>query len=264
VGRRREERDRRGYRAPLRLGAVEAVRLLRRLRSERGYSMVELIMVCALLSIVLASVTIIMVNGTRTQFDLNARFQAQSSARLALAEFRGDAHNACASLVNPAQTQVTFSVPVIDFTPNPDVQPTPTTQCGRTDAGANLKKVIWCVLTSPTNTTKYALYRSITSTCTATSKFEVDNMVTTLPGFTNWFSAQPTTIAYQNRPTVTIDIPVSLKSGVTGKPYDLKQAVTLRNGVWALSATSCSSAVPCTLGSCTLASPSFCYPPTIS
>jgi hypothetical protein len=66
-------------------------------------------------------------------------------------------------------------------------------------------------------------------------------MVNTLTGFTTWFSAQPTTIAYQNRRVISIDIPVTLKSGVNGKAFDLKQWITLRNGVWALTAgASCS------------------------
>jgi type II secretory pathway pseudopilin PulG len=263
MGIRREERRRRERRTRLRRGQVEVVKLLRRLRGERGYTMVELLAVCALLSIVLGSVTIIMVNGSQAQLQLNTRFQAQSSARVALTEFRSDVHNACTATVNAGQTQVTLSVPVIDRTTIPITQPTPTTQCGTTTAGNNLKKVIWCVLTSPTNSTKYALYRSITSTCTATSKIEADNMVNTLTGFAGWFSAQPTTIAYQSKRTVSIDIPVTLKSGVTGKAYDLRQAVTLRNGVWALAAgTSCTVAVPCTIGSCTVLT--GCYPPVIS
>ncbi len=252
--------------------------LLRRLRGERGYTMIELLAVCALLSIVLGSVTIIMVNGSRVQLDLNARFQAQSSARIALSEFRSDAHNACAFNVNAAKTQVTFSIPTVDRTTAPATQPVPTTQCGTT-LGNNLKKVIWCVQTSTTNTTKYALVRLSTTsagitTCSATSKLEVDNMVNTLSGFYGWFCfpsavqppcsdvTPPTTIANRNRATVFIDIPVTLKSGVIGRPYDLRQAVTLRNGVWALTVDTPCSPVSCTMGSCTLLT--GCYPPRIS
>ena len=236
--------------------------LLRRLRDERGYSLIELIMVCTLLSIVLGAVTIIMVNGSRVQVDLNSRFQAQSSARIALNEFRGDAHNACTATVAAGQTSVTFSIPLLDRSTTPATQPVPTTQCGGTN-GNNLKKVIWCVLAMPTNAAKFALYRSTTSTCTTSSKIEADNMVNTLTGFTTWFSAQPTTIAFQNRRVISIDIPVTLKNGVTGKAFDLKQWITLRNGVWAIAAaTSCSAGAPCTAGTCTVAT--GCYPPVIN
>lgn len=236
--------------------------LLRRLRDERGYSLIELIMVCTLLSIVLGAVVIIMVNGSRVQVDLNARFQAQSSARVALTEFRSDAHNACTATVPAGQASVTFSIPLLDRSTTPATQPVPTTQCGGA-TGNNLKKVIWCVLAMPTNAAKFALYRSTTSTCTTASKTEADNMVNTLTGFTTWFSAQPTTIAYQNRRVISIDIPVTLKSGVNGKAFDLKQWITLRNGVWALTAgASCSPGAPCTIGSCTVLT--GCFPPLIS
>jgi type II secretory pathway pseudopilin PulG len=232
------------------------------IRDERGYTLVELVAVCGLLSIVLGAVTVIMVNGSHAQLNLNQRFQAQAAARTALAAFRADAHNACAATVNAGKTLVTFSIPLVDRSTNPATQPTPTTQCGTTTAGSNLTKVLWCVLTSPTNSSKYALYRSTTSTCTTASKYEADNMVNTLSGFAGWFSTQ-STITYQTRQTVSIDIAVSVKTGQTGGNYDLQQAVTLRNAVWALAAgTSCSSAVPCTPGLCTVAG--GCYPPLIS
>ena len=199
--------------------------LLRRLRDERGYSLIELIMVCTLLSIVLGAVTIIMVSGSRVQVDLNFRFQAQTSARIALNEFRGDAHNACAAVVNAGQTVMTFSIPLLDRSTTPATQPVSTTQCGGGN-GNNLKKVIWCVLAMPTNAAKFALYRSITSTCTTSSKIEADNGQHA-DRLHHWFSAQPTTIAtHQNRRVISIDIPVTLKSGVNGKAFDLKQWIT--------------------------------------
>ncbi|MDX6485993.1 MAG: hypothetical protein QOF43_1146 [Gaiellaceae bacterium] len=237
---------------------------MKRLREEHGYSLVELVAVCALLGVVMAGVTAVMVGGSRAELQLNRRFQAQVSARTALSVFRNDAHIACSVVVNTGKTQATLSIPIVDRTTNPVTPPSPTSQCGTTTSPKNVSKVIWCVLTSPSNSTRYAMYRSTTSTCTSTSKILADNLVNTLAGF-NGFFLTGASIPNGQLQTVTIDIPVNLKVGTSGAgaPYDLSQAVTLRNGVWAAAAsTSCSAAAPCTAGLCTLAG--VCYPPVIS
>ena len=236
---------------------------MRRLRSAAGYTLVELVAVCALLSVVLTGVISVLVGGSHAELQLNRRFSAQTAARTAMSVFRNDAHIACAGVVNGGKTQVTLSIPTVNTSTSPATAPTPTSQCGTTTAGANLAKVIWCVLTSPTNATRFALYRSTSGTCTTSSKYQADDLVNNLPGF-NGFFAMATTIPQGQLATVTIDIPVNLTGGSTaGKPYDLNETFALRNTVWPTSpATSCSAAAPCTYGLCTVVG--GCTVPTIS
>lgn len=231
--------------------------MLERLRDEGGYTLFELVVVCALLSVVLGAVTTVLVNGSHAELQLNNRFKAQEAARLGLAAIRTDAHAACAATVNAGKTQVTFSVPKND---SAGVAPTPTQQCGT--VSNNIAKIIWCVLTSPTNGTKYALYRSTTGTCTTSSKLVADSLVNTLTGF-NGFFVTGATVNYGEMQSVDVDIPVSTKQGTFGAPYELKQKLALRNTVWSTSAgQSCSVSVPCSAGPCDLVG--GCYPPTIT
>ena len=68
------------------------MRLLRRLREERAYSLVELVTVMAIMSIVMTGITTVFVQGSNAELDMNNRFQAQTSVRLALDKLRQDVH----------------------------------------------------------------------------------------------------------------------------------------------------------------------------
>jgi prepilin-type N-terminal cleavage/methylation domain-containing protein len=231
-----------------------------RLRDEAGFSMVEMIVVVAILGIVLSGVTTVLLSGSHAQLQINNRFQAQEASRLALAAVRRDVHGACTAAVNVGKTQLTLSTPI-------GAGPTPTTQCGTVNA-ANVSKIIWCVLASSTPS-QYALYRSTTSTCTSSSKLVADNLINTLTGFAGYFQTTTTTIAFGEFQTVDVDFAVSLKQGDAGAPFDLKERLALRNTVWSGTAsTSCSAAVPCSPGPCDKVDvagvPIPCYPPAIS
>jgi hypothetical protein len=69
--------------------------------------------------------------------------------------------------------------------------------------------------------------------------------------------------------TVDVDIPVSLKVGTAGQPFDLKERMALPNTVWAhLSGQLCSVGTPCFRGPCSytdMASGAvMCFPPSIT
>lgn len=234
-------------------------RVVRLLRDERGFTLIELIMVCAYMGVVVGGITVMMLSGSHAALNLNNRFSAQETARLALSTFRSDAHTACAASVAADGKSVTLSVPVPSGTTVPD----PTQICGTT-TGATLNKVIYCVLTSPTASTEYALYRSTSSTCTSSSTVIADDIVNNLSGFTNYFS-WPGKINYGELQVVDVDFGVNLPSGSTGTtaPYRLTERIALRQTVWnSTSNTACSTSVPCTLGPCTVSG--GCYPPKIS
>jgi prepilin-type N-terminal cleavage/methylation domain-containing protein len=70
-----------------------------RLRDEGGFSLIELLVVMAILGIVLSGVTTVFISGSRAELQVNNRFQAQEASRLAMAAIRKDVHGACAALV---------------------------------------------------------------------------------------------------------------------------------------------------------------------
>ena len=91
-------------------------RLLRRLRGESGYSLVELLTVMAILGVVLGGLTALFVGGSNAQLDMNRRFEAQQAARLALDKMRREVHCASAATTSPAtgaSNHVILTLPTI-------------------------------------------------------------------------------------------------------------------------------------------------------
>ena len=88
---------------------MSALRRLRRLVCrDAGYTMLELLMVLAILGTVVGALTTLFVQATNAEFESNQRFQAQQSARLAIDKMRREIH--CASAITP--TGVTNSISV--------------------------------------------------------------------------------------------------------------------------------------------------------
>lgn len=237
-----------------------------RAREERGFTLVEMVVVCLILGVVLTGITTVFVSGSHAELNLNNRFQAQQAARLALDAMRTDAHGACAANVPSSATVVLASVPT-----SGDV-----TTCGAAHT-ASYPKVVWCALSSPTVTGQYALYRSMPttdSTCTtANGKLEADNLTS------NTVFSTASTIPVEQLQTFTATIKVSRRSGTAGAgpagvPYTLAEALTLRNGAY--QTTGAGTACPttpggttCTQGICPylnslgLPSNAPCYPAAI-
>ena len=74
-------------------------RLRRLLASERGYTLVELLQVTVILSVVLTGITVLFVQATNSELQMNKRFQAQQQARVAVDTMRREIH--CASAIAP-------------------------------------------------------------------------------------------------------------------------------------------------------------------
>ncbi|HEX2045407.1 MAG TPA: prepilin-type N-terminal cleavage/methylation domain-containing protein [Gaiellaceae bacterium] len=71
-----------------------------RLRSQRGFTLVELIAVMAIFMSVVTGLTMLFISGARAELDANERFEAQQNARLALDKLRRELH--CSSgITNP-------------------------------------------------------------------------------------------------------------------------------------------------------------------
>ncbi len=84
--------------------------LLRRSRisGQAGYSMLELLMVMVILGTVIGALTTLFVQASNAEFDMNRRFAAQQSARVAIDKMRREIH--CASAITPTGTSSSISV----------------------------------------------------------------------------------------------------------------------------------------------------------
>jgi prepilin-type N-terminal cleavage/methylation domain-containing protein len=88
---------------------MSALRRLRRLVSrDAGYTMLELLMVLAILGTVVGALTTLFVQATNAEFESNQRFQAQQSARVAIDKMRREIH--CSSAITPTGATNSISV----------------------------------------------------------------------------------------------------------------------------------------------------------
>ena len=79
-----------------------------RVRGQGGYSMIELLVVMVILGTIIGAVTTLFVQASNAEFDMNRRFQAQQSARVAIDRMRREIH--CASAITPTGTSSSISV----------------------------------------------------------------------------------------------------------------------------------------------------------
>ena len=83
---------------------------LRRLRGERGYTLVELLVVLAIFTTVVTALVALFTSGAKAELDMNRRFEAQQNARLALDRMRRELH--CASGITAAPNTAVSSITV--------------------------------------------------------------------------------------------------------------------------------------------------------
>ena len=86
-------------------------RLRRLLACERGFTLIELVQVTAILTAVLTGLTMVFIRATNAEMQMNERFQAQQHARLAVDKMRREIH--CASGITPTGPtgSITVTVP---------------------------------------------------------------------------------------------------------------------------------------------------------
>lgn len=88
---------------------MSTLRRVRRLvAGESGYTLIELVMVLAILGTVVGALTTLFVGATNAEFESNRRFQAQQSARIAIDKMRREIH--CASAITPTGATSSISV----------------------------------------------------------------------------------------------------------------------------------------------------------
>jgi prepilin-type N-terminal cleavage/methylation domain-containing protein len=180
-----------------------------RLRSERGYTLVEMLTVLVIMGVVMGGLTTVFVSASNSEADMNNRFQAQLTARLALDKMRREIH--CASVATPigSSSSVTITLP---------------TYC-KTGSGS----VTWCTRSVATN--RYALYRVVGSSCSGgvlwADYLTPSSSAATCSGALCIFNyaAQSTTSLAK----LSVDLPVNVKPAKTVDLYELQDAIVLRN-----------------------------------
>lgn len=192
----------------------------KRLLSEQGYSLIEIIIVMMLLLVVVATVTQGFASATFAEADQTARTSDQQAAREALERMRKDIH--CAS---GASTQQIVDPITGIGTGNYILNLTVTAgQClGVTSLSSGVQ---WCTSSVGGSTTRYQLFRTISGTCNASNAlFELDYITTA-----NLWSLP--TCASGRFQTVAVDIPVNRDIAKRpGRTYELQDAIALRNSL---------------------------------
>jgi prepilin-type N-terminal cleavage/methylation domain-containing protein len=200
------------------------VDVTRRFSTEAGYTLVELLIVMALLGIIIGALADGFVTASRDQGYQVARANDQESAREALERMRTDIHCASGaeaqptldSLGNPTGTGYTLQ---LSETQN---------QCAGVTTQSN--GVQWCSVSVGGSTTRYAIYRTISGNCGATDAlFQVDYITSTatVTGGDFWTLPACSTGRLQ---AVTVDMPVN-RDPVTqpNATYELTDTIAMRN-----------------------------------
>jgi prepilin-type N-terminal cleavage/methylation domain-containing protein len=167
-------------------------------REERGFTLIELLTVLAMLSIVIATLSSVLIEANNTEREMTRRFGSQVNARIALDKLRREIH--CASSVSGTSSSITVVL-------------------GSRCPFAGGSTVNWCTQASGS---QWALYRRVTSTCDTNGTKLVDYLTTG-----SVFTVTPSsssTLAY-----VSVDLPIDTMQPSGLPDYRLSDDIVLRN-----------------------------------
>jgi prepilin-type N-terminal cleavage/methylation domain-containing protein len=173
---------------------------------ERGYSMIELLVVTMILTIIVGALTTLFVGASKSELDMNRRFQAQENARLAIDKLRREVH--CASGVSPSgsSSSIVLTIP---------------SQCPTAQGFTSIR---WCVLPPPGALSgRYALYRSTAATCTTATGVKWADYLKTQSIFT--YTVQSTA----SLGSLAVALVVNTSPGGTHGTVKLNDSIVLRN-----------------------------------
>jgi prepilin-type N-terminal cleavage/methylation domain-containing protein len=174
-----------------------------RLRGDAGFTLPELLVSFSVLTIVMAGLATVLVSASRGEADLNSRFRAQESARLALTTLTRELH--CASGVAPTSgttTAIALSLPA-----------------GCTTGTGT---ITWCTVADGTTYDLWRVPGGTCSTATAGSRRLAESLSNA-----NVFT--PDMTAHGGAPVLpAVSLSLSVAGGKT--PYRLTDTIYLRNG----------------------------------
>jgi prepilin-type N-terminal cleavage/methylation domain-containing protein len=172
---------------------------------EAGFSIVELLIVMAILGAIIGSLGALFVSAMNAEVDISRRFEAQSNARLALDKVRRETHCASAATL-PDATRVELTMPA--FCPT---------------VGGTAMTVTWCARS--TGTGVFGLFRIAPSvgSCTGGVLF-ADSLTSDAV-----FAIVAADTANRTLPKLSVDFPVDVTPATTVGRYRLQDAIVLRN-----------------------------------
>jgi prepilin-type N-terminal cleavage/methylation domain-containing protein len=176
----------------------------RRLASERGYSLSEMLVVLAIIGIVVGALTQLFVSASTAQVDMTRRFAAQQDMRLALDKLRREIH--CANNVAGAPPTSSIVISLGSY-------------CPSNGTGADVE-VTWCTKGSGG---RFALWRYNGTACSGTGRKEADYL-TIDQIFTAY--APP---ASGGLGKLSVLLPVDVDASDAKQRYVLKDDIALRN-----------------------------------
>jgi prepilin-type N-terminal cleavage/methylation domain-containing protein len=219
------------------------------MRGERGYTLVELLVVMLILGLVMTPLVASFASAMVQEVDQSRREQAYANARLALQRMRVDIHCATgvAQVEQNAYGGFTLTLAEVSDT-------SPTGWCpGVIPAGSGSSGVQWCTIPYPGSTTRFVLYRFLGTNPTdcnggSGSTFQVDYLAAA-PGVwptnsvavdstgtgtpTSWVGnlwPTPPACLAGRLPTVAVDLNVAVDPvGHPTEHYELADTIALRN-----------------------------------
>ncbi|MHB8644034.1 MAG: PilW family protein [Gaiellaceae bacterium] len=181
-------------------------RLLRALRSESGFSLVELLTVMVMLGVVVAGLTTLFVQGSNGELDLNRRFQAQEGARVALDKLRREVH--CSSAITPTGASTSVALTLAASCPT---------------SGGSATTANWCALQVPgAPAGQFGLYRQTGASCTTSGTKYADYLTSS-----SVFNYSAPDASYLG--TLRVDLKVNTKPSMGQETFELKDCLVLRN-----------------------------------
>jgi len=198
---------------------VSITKGFRRLRDERGMTLIEMLVTIAILGLVLAPLATAFTSAFSAELSQGNRFQAEQAARMSLNRMRKDMH--CAHAVGGLAANVSGGWTIVL---------TETNASGVTDCPGlvqpNAASVQWCTVPVAGATSRFRLYREndTSQACNGSvSTFEVDYLTSANP----W--TQPACTS-GNYPTVAVALPVNVDPVKhPSSTYELDDQIALRN-----------------------------------
>jgi type II secretory pathway pseudopilin PulG len=166
----------------------------------------ELLTAMSILAFVITGILVLFVGGLNATTQMNARFQAQQDARLALSSLRYDVGYACS-----ASSQTTPPGVVL-------LLPDATTQ----SCTGSANNVTWCA-DSANGQAPFGLYRQTGTSCSASTGAKRAGSLNTNAVFSILTCTSGT------RPQVQVTLPVNANFGTATRAYQLADTITMRN-----------------------------------
>jgi prepilin-type N-terminal cleavage/methylation domain-containing protein len=195
-------------------------------RSQAGYTLFETLVVLAILLIVVGAIADGFVSASHAEVDQTARASDQQNARQALERMRRDIHCAnAASIVKTTDAGGNVTASKLLLSVNPG-------QCLGVTSGTD--GVEWCTASVGGSTTRYALYRTVVTSCDAADAvFQVDYL--TSPDI--WAKACSADLLAG----ITVTMPVNRDPVARpGRTYTASDTISLRNASVSSSTSVCS------------------------